>query len=121
MGGRGASSASSFSNIRIMASLGAKYFFPRRIRDVDGSIIDLKLGSEVTGIKAIAGAGTNRKIDNIKQVSKYVNGSDASEWTKMRGTATIDLAGVYVRAELHWYSRKGDIRVFGVKVKRYLL
>lgn len=121
MGGRGAISASHFDNIRIMANLGARYYFPDKVKDIDGVLRPLKIASEVTGVKAIAGAGTKTKLRDAQRLASEHHGSKPSEWRKMRGTALVDFAGVDVKAELHWYNRVGDIQVYEVKIKRYLL
>lgn len=119
MGGRGASSATRLANIRIMPSIGAKYYFPDKVRDTDGTLRQLKLMSEVTGIKAIAGAGASKKIRDVKRLCKKYGGSSL-KWRKMRGTAIIDDGGIDYKVELHWYNKIGDVRVHEVKIKRYL-
>lgn len=104
-----------------MASLGARYFFPDKVKDVDGVLRPLKMASEVTGIRAIMGAGTKTELRAARRLASEHRGTKPSEWRKMRGTALVDFAGVDVKAELHWYNRVGDVQVYEVKIKRYLL
>ncbi|MDD7583855.1 hypothetical protein [Tractidigestivibacter sp.] len=90
-----------------------------KVRDTDGTLRQLKLMSEVTGIKAIAGAGASKKIRDVKRLCKKYGGSSL-KWRKMRGTAIIDDGGIDYKVELHWYNKVGGIRVYEVKIKRYL-
>ena len=128
MGGRGARSSTSrlpatidLDDVRIMHNAGAAYYFSGKVRDTDGSTKRLVPGTSITGVKVIAGSGVRRKIDNIERVRRYVNGSKADEWQKLRGTGYVDWDGLSMRAELHWYSRVNDRRPYAMKVKRYLL
>lgn len=107
-------------DIQINRSVGANYFFPDTVKDIDGSLRKLKVGTNVTGVKVIAGKGVSRQIDRIDHVRSLVPGSKASDWQKLRGTGTVDLGGVDVKAELHWYSMVGDKTAYDLKVKRYL-
>ena len=92
---------------------------PDKVRDTDGTLRQLKLMSEVTGIKTIAGAGASKKIRDVKRLCKKYGGSSL-KWRKMRGTAIIDDGGIDYKVELHWYNKVGGIRVYEVKIKRYL-
>lgn len=81
----------------------------------------MNVGSRVTGVNAIAGAGTGRRIKSINYLANdVVPGSKASDWQQLRGTATVNRFGFDEKAELHWFSMVGDSSAYIVHVKRCL-
>lgn len=89
------------ADIVVHKSVGAK----TRNYDIelpDGEIVHLTEGTRVTNIETIAGAGRNRKIDEISiLLDKY--GGDEAKWQKKKGIGYVDYEGESYRADLHWY------------------
>lgn len=81
-----------------------------------GNHAKLAEGTEITGIKTIAGKGTATPI-RVAGLLENNYGIKAGEWKKVRGTGFIKAGGSVRKAELHWYEAE-DIRV-EMKVKRY--
>ena len=81
-----------------------------------GNHAKLAEGTEITGIKAIAGKGTNTPI-RVAGLLENNYGIKAAEWKKVRGTGFVKTGGIVRKAELHWYEAD-DTRV-EMKVKRY--
>ena len=81
-----------------------------------GNHAKLVEGTEITGIKAIAGKGTNTPI-RVAALLENNYGIKAEEWKKVRGTGFIITGRTVKKAELHWYEAD-DTRV-EMKVKRY--
>ena len=72
------------------------------IRLPNKEIVHLTEGTKVTNIQTIAGAGRNRKIDEI-DVLLYNYGGEETKWQKKKGFGYVDYEGESYRAELHWY------------------
>ncbi len=68
----------------------------------------------ITGIETIA-AGRS-----IRQLARLQRQHGRGRWRKLKGNATVRVAGGALRrAEIHWYEAHGIGRV-GFKIKRFL-
>lgn len=68
----------------------------------------------ITDIETIAVGGSIRQLSRLRK--RYGRG----RWRKLKGVATVRLAGGRLRrAEIHWYEAHGIGRV-GYKIKRFV-
>lgn len=104
----------SLENIVVHKSVGAaSKNYPVRLPD--GNHAKLAEGTEVTKVKAFAGAGTDTEIrERFRLETEYQIRAD--KWQKMRGDAYIVQDGSIEHVEIHWYEADGE-RV-EMKVKR---
>lgn len=87
-------------------------------------IIYLKEGTTLTGVKAIAGKGTNVKLRDAPRLVDTYRLPDGSltyqeDWQKMRGTGIVTDNVSDFKAEIHWYQCEGIGQVEW-KLKRIL-
>ncbi len=69
---------------------------------------------EITDIERIAAGSSIREIERLRKQF------GAGRWRKLKGIATVRLAGGRIRrVELHWYEAHG-IGKKKLKIKRYL-
>ncbi len=68
----------------------------------NGEVVHLSEGSRVSRIRAIAGKGRNRQIDELPLLVERYGGKE-SEWQKMAGFGYVDYEGESYYVELHWY------------------
>ncbi len=108
------SSTMELKNIKVHKSVGAAgKNYPVKLPD--GNHAKLAEGTEITKIRAFAGAGTDSEIrDRFRLESIYK--IEAEKWQKMRGDAYVVRDGKNVHVEIHWYEADGE-RV-EMKVKR---
>lgn len=88
-------------SISIPRSLGAKTL-NHTVLLPDGSYTTFTEGTRITNVKAIAGKGRNRQIDEIENLLERFGGN-AFEWQKKKGIGYIEYDGESIRSEVHWY------------------
>lgn len=110
-------------------SLGAmaKKFYVKAAKDLKNPFSEestyLKEGTTVTGIKAIAGKGMNRQIDDINRLIDTYKKSDGKDtrpedWIKVRGDAVVTDGTTDIKAEVHWYQCE-NVGKIEFKIKKY--
>lgn len=102
-------------NITIGKSVGASgKNYPVKLPD--GNHSKFAEGTEITGIKVIAGKGTNQIIREapILEATFHIK---ADKWQKVRGTGYVLYEKKPRKAEVHWYQAENQIEK--MKVKRW--
>lgn len=108
-----------------MSSKSQKEIFIEHRQQISADrIIYLKEGTTLTGIKAIAGKGTEIKLRDAPRLVNTYRLPDGSltnqgDWQKMRGTGIVTDSISDYKAEIHWYQCEG-IGTVEWKLKRIL-
>lgn len=107
-------------DIAIRKGIGAAFYFDT-VKDIDGSIVEMEIGTTVTDIEVIAGVGVERQIDDYPRLHrKYGGGRD--EWQKVKGFGKIIKDDIEIDVELHWYELiDGGGVPYDRKIAKYLL
>lgn len=88
--------------------------------DVDGSLVEMKVSSHVSNVEEFAGAGFDRKIDEVDKLIKRHGGS-RDDWVKVKGIGTIERDGIEIQVEIHWYEMLDNPVPYDRKIVKYLL
>lgn len=105
--------------IHVGKSVGAA-FYARRVKDIDGKVVELEVDTDIENVEVIAGRGHRRKIDDIKFLQEKYGGAK-DDWQKAKGIGKVRVNGMVLDAELHWYEMEFDSMTYEIKVVRYLV
>ncbi|MBR4151924.1 MAG: hypothetical protein IKT98_03105 [Selenomonadaceae bacterium] len=83
----------------------AKKFFVQTEKTLRDGVWFIKKGSKVTGVKVIAAGEKIHDIKRLIETYPLPNGekTQAQDWYKCRGTATITDGQTEKVKEIHWY------------------
>ena len=82
----------------------------------NGEKVVLTPGKKISQVQTIAGAGRNRKIDEVPVLLSRYPGTKEELWKKRKGFGYVDYDGESFLADLHWYEEPTVGRVeFKVK------